>query len=133
MRLNRTLIAPALVIAAALSGCASTGTAQPSGSTGAQSAPAAAVTSSAPCTTNACVASDAEQSLPGLTDEEHSVVTKATCKASTVKSAASGIWTVTCTATYSDGTRAKGIASILAAQDKIEWEPTDVLSDGSGG
>jgi hypothetical protein len=59
------------------------------------------------------------------------VVTKASCRASTVKLAASGIWTVTCTAWYSDGSEADGIATLLAASEKVTWEPTDIISDGS--
>jgi hypothetical protein len=134
------LIAAAAVITA-LSGCASSGGAasgQPSGNVTMDTAPAAPASAAAapspagPCTTRACIASDAQKSLVGLVDEENSVVTKASCKAAAVKQASPGIWTATCTATYSDGTVARGIATLLAATEKITWEATDIISDGSG-
>jgi uncharacterized protein YceK len=124
------------VIAAVLSGCGSLGSTtaagQPSGGAGSPSAPAAAA-SSAPCTTKACIVTDAG-GLKGTVAKDNSVMTKVTCKKSTVKQVVSGTYTVHCTATYSDGMVADGIASVLTAgTGSVDWEPTDIISDGSGG
>jgi hypothetical protein len=127
--LNRALIAFA-VIAAALSGCGSLGSTAAAGrSSGSAGAPSAAA-SSAPCTTHACIVTDAG-GLKGTVAKDNSVMTKVTCKASTVKQVVSGTYTVHCTATYSDGMVADGIASILTAgTGSVDWEPTDIISDG---
>ena len=67
----------------------------------------------------------AEQSLPGAVASNNSVITKATCyKRTVVHHAAAGVYTVECTAYYSDGTSVTGYANLLLAQDKITWEPT---------
>jgi hypothetical protein len=65
--------------------------------------------------------------------KDDSVMTKATCKASTVKRNAGGTYTVTCTVTYSDGMVARGGANLIPAQDEITFEPTDIINYGSGG
>jgi hypothetical protein len=66
---------------------------------------------------------DAKQ-LVGSVAKDESVITAMNCHESTVKHAAPGIWTVDCTATYSDGTQVGGIATVLLSQGKITWEPT---------
>ena len=63
--------------------------------------------------------------------KDNSVAAKVTCKKSTVKQVVSGTYTVHCTMTYSDGTVARGIASVLTGKGEVDWEPTDIISDGS--
>lgn len=129
-------LAPSIALAAitvTLSGCASMGSTpaagQPSASAGAPSA--AAIASQAPCTTHSCIVSDA-QSLIGTVAKDNSVLTKLSCTKSTVKQVVSGTYTVHCKATYSDGTVADGIASVLTAgSGSVDWEPTTIISDGS--
>jgi hypothetical protein len=140
MNRSASLILAAAIAATTLAGCASTGgtaAGQPSGNvtmdTGSpapSSASPAAAESSAPCTTRSCIATDTRRNLVGLVAGDESVVTEATCKASSVKREAPGAWRVTCTATYSDGTVARGYASLLLSRDKLTWEPTEVLSGG---
>lgn len=105
------------------------------GSSGSSSPDAAAdpAPSAAACTTNACIASDAQQSLVGSVAKDDSVMTKATCRASTVKRNLGGTYTVVCTVTYSDGKVARGNANLIPAQNEITFEPTDIINYGSGG
>ncbi len=107
-------------LAVALAGC---GSLVPAASVSAPAPPS----SQAPCTTNACIASDARQSLPGLVAKDNAVVTRATCRASTVTDNQGGTYTVHCTAWYSDGSEAAGDATLLPSQGKVAWEPTDVI------
>jgi hypothetical protein len=142
MRRTPTLIAAAITVLA-LAGCASAGSssggpppptgtaANPAGSpsAAAPSSPALAAAPSAtasppPCTTHSCIAQDAK-GLVGAVAQDESVITAMDCYQSTVKHAAPGIWTVDCTATYSDGSQVSGIATVLLSQDKVTWEPTD--------
>jgi len=96
------------------------------------SAPVAAA-SSGPCTAKACIVADAE-GLKGTVAKDNAVMTKVTCKQSTVKKVVAGTWTVHCTITYSDGMVARGIASVLTAgQGEVDWEPTTIVDYGSGG
>ena len=116
-------------------GCGSlgtTGSTSAAASSAAPSSPApAAAASSTTCTTKACIVIYAE-TLKGGVAKDNSVMTKITCKKSTVKQVVSGTYTVHCTATYSDGMVAKGIASVLlAGNGQVEWEATDIISDGS--
>jgi hypothetical protein len=118
-------------------GCGSLGStgntaaAGPSASAAAPSSSAEAAASSAPCTAKACIVVYA-QSLKGGVAKDNAVMTKITCKKSTVKQVVSGTYTVHCTATYSDGMVARGIASVLlAGSGQVEWEPTDIISEGS--
>jgi hypothetical protein len=97
------------------------------------STPDSAPSAAAACTTNTCIAGEARQFLPGRVAKDDSVMTKATCKASTVKRNAGGTYTVTCTVTYSDGMVARGGANLIPAQDEITFEPTDIINYGSGG
>ena len=46
------------------------------------------------------------------------------CYQSSVKNPDPGIYTVSCLATYSDGSEWDGIASVLLSQSKVTWEPT---------
>ena len=132
MNRKHALIALA-AIAAALSGCGSLDSTTAAGrSSGSAGAPSAAV-SSAPCTTHACIVTDAGN-LKGTVAKDNSVMTKVACRKSTVKQVVSGTYTVHCTATYSDGMVADGIASVLTAgTGSVDWEPTGIISDGSGG
>jgi ribosomal protein L37AE/L43A len=52
------------------------------------------------------------------------------CRKSTVKRATAGVWTVHCTATYSDDEKVTGIASVLLAKEQVTWEPTGTVSGG---
>ena len=125
------LLAAAAVVA--LAGCASTGSTVTSSSPpGARSpsaaalagSPSASPASTAACTTRACIVSDVEQSLVGLVAKDESVITRATCYKSTVKHNPGDTWTVSCQVTYSDGTVYSGYGTLLPAQGKIAWEPT---------
>ena len=125
-----------LVSALALTGCASTTTttvrapssappaAAPSASALAAAPSATPSPSEVACTTHSCIVDDAKQ-LVGSVAKDESVITAMDCRSSTVKHAAPGIWTVSCTATYSDGSQVAGIATVLLSQSKITWEPTD--------
>jgi hypothetical protein len=124
---------PALIatsaIAIALAGCGSLGSSTAAGAP----ASAAGAPSSAPCTTHACVVADAE-GLKGTVAKDNAVMTKVACTASTVQQVVSGTYTVHCTVTYSDGMVARGIASVLTAgSGQVDWEPTDIINDGSDG
>jgi len=88
--------------------------------------------SSAVCTTNACIASDAE-GLKGTVAKDNSVMTKVTCRTSTVNQVVSGTYTVNCTVTYSDGSVWNGIASVLTVSGDIDWEPTSMVTAGNSG
>ena len=121
--------APLIALAVALAGCGSLGSSTAAGAP----ASAAGAPSSAPCTTHACVVADAE-GLKGTVAKDNAVMTKVACTASTVRQVVSGTYTVHCTVTYSDGMVARGIASVLTAgSGQVEWEPTDIINDGSGG
>ena len=85
--------------------------------------PTPSVTSVA-CTTHECIVEDVTQ-LVGVTTATGSVITAMSCDQSTATRAAPGIWTVDCTATYTDGTQGDGIATVLLAQNKATWKPTD--------
>jgi len=87
-------------------------------------------TSSGTCTTASCIVPDAE-SLKGDVAKDNSVITGVTCTPSTVRQVVSGTWTVHCTATYSDGSKWAGIASILTGKGDVDWEPTSMVSAGS--
>ena len=88
--------------------------------------------SSGPCTSNSCIASDAE-GLKGTVAKDNSVMTKVTCQASTAKEVVSGTYTVDCAVTYSDGSVWDGIASVLTGSGDIDWEPTSMVSAGNSG
>ncbi len=121
--------APLIAVAVALAGCGSLGSSTAAGAP----ASAAAAASSAPCTTHVCIVADAE-GLKGTVAKDNSVMTKVACTASTVRQVVSGTYTVHCTVTYSDGMVARGIASVLTAgSGQVDWEPTDIINDGSGG
>jgi len=64
---------------------------------------------------------DAKQ-LVGNTASDGSVITKMSCDQSTVRHAAPGVWTVHCTATYSDGSQWDGIASVLLSKSQVSWQ-----------
>ena len=85
----------------------------------------ASAAANAPCTTNACIAETAEQSLPGAVAGDNSVVTRAACyKRTVVHHAEAGDYTVRCRAYYSDGTSVTGLANVLLDQDKVTFQPT---------
>ena len=64
--------------------------------------------------------------------KDNAVMTKVTCKKSTAKQVVTGTYTVHCTITYSDGMVACGIASVLTGKGEVDWEPTTIVSEGSG-
>ena len=76
------------------------------------------------CTSRACIISDAKQ-LVGDVAKDESVITAMACEESTVKHLDPGIWSVHCTATYSDGSQVDGIATVLLTSSQVTWEPTD--------
>lgn len=92
------------------------------------SAPVAAA-SSGPCTSHACITRDA-QGMVGTVAKDNSVLTKMKCRKSTVRQPTPGVWTVHCTATYSDGSVWSGIASVLLSQGKVAWQATGEISGG---
>jgi len=119
MRTPVLIAASAAVVA--LAGCGSLpspGAAPPS------SAPSSAA-SAPPCVT--------KDTLVGSVAKNESVMTKLTCKESSVRHPVSGVWTVRCTADYSNGMVAKGVANVLLKSDQVTWSPTDIISYGSGG
>ena len=134
MNRSRTLIAAALA-ALALAGCASTTTSTTAA--GAPSSAPSAVASSAPsaepssgpCTTRACIAQDA-QGMVGTVAKDNSVLTKMKCRKATVRQPTPGVYTVHCTATYSDGSVWTGIASVLTSQGRVAWQATGEISGG---
>ena len=121
-------------VAIALAGCGSLGSSTAAGApASAAGAPSSAPSAAAPCTTHACIAADAE-GLKGTVAKDNAVMTKVACTVSTVRQIVSGTYTVHCTVTYSDGMVARGIASVLTAgSGQVDWEPTDIINDGSGG
>lgn len=124
-----------IAAAAIIAGCASAGSedASPSGTIApAQAvAPVAAPSPTGPCTTKACIVSDAE-TLKGDVAKDNSVMTKVTCTQSTVKQVVPGTYTVHCVASYSDGAKYHGIASVLTAKEEVDWEATSAISYGDG-
>jgi hypothetical protein len=129
------MIRPSALIAlaaVALTGCGSLGTTTAAGApSSAPSSEPSVAASSGPCTTKACIVADAE-SLKGTVAKDNSVMTKVTCKQSTVRQVVPGTYTVHCTVSYSDGAKWRGIASVLTAKGDVEWEPTSVVSYGGG-
>ena len=87
--------------------------------------------SSSQCTSNSCITQDAKQSLTRAVAKDESVITGLSCNASTVKNPDSGVYTVSCLATYSDGSEWDGIASVLISQNKSTWEPTQEVTGSS--
>ena len=138
MKRTSALIAAVVTAAAiaATAGCGSFGSTAaaggaPSSSSVPSSAPSAEA-SSAPCTTKACIVEDAK-GMVGTVAKDESVLTKLSCRKSTVKQPTPGVYTVRCTATYSDGSVYAGIASVLISQGKVTWEATSAIDYGSGG
>jgi hypothetical protein len=118
-------------IALAVTACASAGSGSaagaPSGGSPSASALAAApsaTASAAPCTSHACIVEDAKSALVGGVAKDESVMTALTCYSTSVKNPDPDIYTVSCVATYSDGSEWDGIASVLLSQSKVTWEPT---------
>lgn len=129
---NIFAIIGALVVAGIIIGALSGGGSSGSSSPSADSAGSPSSAPSSICTTNACIASDAE-GLKGTVAKDNSVMTKVACRASTVKQVVSGTYTVDCTVTYSDGSVWDGIASVLTGSGDIDWEPTSMISAGNSG
>lgn len=73
-----------------------------------------------PCYTNTCIAEGMEKSLPGIVDTDGSVLTKASCKAATVKHNPNGSYTITCVASYSDGSAWRGFGTLQ--DDKVYFQ-----------
>jgi hypothetical protein len=134
----RATVITAAAIAATV-GCGSLGSTTAAAGGAPSSAPSSvpssapsAEASSTPCTTKACIVEDAN-GLVGTVAKDESVLTKLSCKKSTVKQPTPGVYTVHCTATYSDGSVYAGIASVLITQGKVTWEATSAIDYGSGG
>jgi hypothetical protein len=117
----------AIALAMVLSGCAGLVNAATGGAP--SSNPSA---SQSGCNARSCVVSTVDQTLVGSVAKDESVITGMTCKSATVKHNAGDTWTVHCTASYSDGSKWSGFATIVVSQAKVTWEPTDMISDGSG-
>jgi hypothetical protein len=105
----------------AAAGSPSAAAGSPSTAAGSQSA------SAPPCTTHSCIVAGIEQSLPGQTAKDGSVITKAVCYKSTVKDNPGDTYTVSCDVTYSDGEVWSELVTFLAASDQITWEPENEL------
>ncbi len=88
-------------------------------------APSSAQAESSPCTSHHCITEDAEQGLPGAVAKDNSVITKAGCYESTVKSDGSGDYTVDCAATYSDRDVVDGYATVELAKNYVLFEPSE--------
>jgi hypothetical protein len=118
--MNARLAAAAIVTVSALAGCGSM-----SGTYAASSPSAAlrAADSRMACTTDKCIASEAEYQVKGSVAKDEAVVTKASCQPSTVKNDGGGNYTVTCDLTYSDGQQISGYVNLLPSQSKVTFEP----------
>jgi hypothetical protein len=131
--MNRIAIA-AIPLVAILTGCAATtATSAPPAAAGSPSASALAAPSpsaSVMCTTNACVASDIEQSLLGQIAKDNAVATKVVCPVSSVKANAGQTWTASCRVTESDGTVSEGYGNFVESSDQVTYDPQTVLSGG---
>jgi hypothetical protein len=122
----------AVAVIAATAGCASVTTTSHAPPATHLATPAAATSSTppspspspstVPCDAHSCIASDAEQ-LVGSTASDGSVISKMSCDQSTVHHAAPGVWTVDCTATYTDGSQWYGIATVLISKSQVSWQP----------
>jgi len=77
------------------------------------------------CTSHSCIVQDAKSALVGAIAKDESVMTALSCQSSTVKHLGPGIWSVHCTATYSDGSVWDGIATVLLGQSQVTWEATE--------
>ena len=55
-------------------------------------------------------------------------MTALTCYPTSVKNPDPGIYTVSCQATYSDGSVWDGIASVLLNSNQVTWQPTGQVS-----
>jgi hypothetical protein len=122
-----------LAAIATLSGCASQGNAGAVVTPASAPAPVAdptpdpAPSTSAACTTNACIASGLQKSLIGLVAKDNSVITAATCYKRTVKHNAGNTWTAECHVTYSDDSVYSGYATYDVAKNEVPWEPSEEL------
>jgi hypothetical protein len=100
----------------------------------AQSAPPSlapiATANPTPCSTRACITSDAE-TLKGTVAKDNAVMTKVARKSSTVTQVVPGTYTVRCTAAYSDGAEWRDIANVLTSREEVGWEPIAAISYGS--
>jgi hypothetical protein len=100
------------------------------GSTNVAGSPSAAAgsPSAPPCTTNACIADDIQHGLVGAVAKDNAVITKVTCKASTVKGNAGSTWTASCKVTESDGSVSTGFGNLVMSTDSVTYEPQDILN-----
>lgn len=129
-----------LAVSSLLAGCATPGSpaggppppaGSPSAAAAAGSPSAAAGSPSAaapPCTTHACIASDAEQSMVGTAAKDGSVVTKTVCFKSSVRHNPGDTYTVSCDVTYTDGTVWNGLVTILMDSGQVSWQPESEVS-----
>ena len=84
------------------------------------------------CTSNACLTKQIQHNLLSIVAKDGAVITKAACRASTLKRNAGGTYTVYCKVTESDGAVSEGYANLIPAQDEITWDPTDIITPPGG-
>jgi hypothetical protein len=115
------------IVIAGASGCGSgLGDAGGPASSTVQSAPPAPApsTSAPPCATRACIISDMNSDLVGLTAKDDTVSIKAACRASTEKDDGHGIYAAKCTVTYSDGSTAAGTGTVDLTSSQVSFSPS---------
>ena len=79
------------------------------------------------CTSNSCIASEIQRSLVGIVAKDESVITQASCDASTVTENAGNTWTATCTVTYSDGQVWSGDGNLIPSRNEVTFEPQAII------
>jgi len=111
------LLRPAFILAAAIAMAALSGC-------GALTKTFGGEPSSGPpsCATGACAASEITRSLTGTVAKDDSVFDKVSCKAATAKDT-SGVWTMTCTVDYSDGSVWRGFGNWVTSSNQVTFEP----------
>lgn len=62
--------------------------------------------------------------------KDNAVITKATCKPSTVKANAGQTWTASCKVTESDGSVSTGYGNLVESSGEVTYDPQDVISSG---
>lgn len=96
-------------------------------------APAAAPDPSpSACTSNACLTKQIQHDLLSVVAKDGAVITKAACRASTLKRNTGGSYTVYCKVTESDKAVSEGYANLIPAQDEITWDPTNIIIPPGG-
>jgi hypothetical protein len=118
------MTAPLIAAVLLASGCGS------QGFPGAAPAQSSARPSPRPCTSAACVITELQRTLIGSSVKDGSVFTALACKPRSLKHNAGNTYTVTCTATYSDGSKWSGYGTLLATQQQVTFEPENQVRQG---